>query len=477
VISGHKLNPTFNKNTTSYTVNTSKDYLTFTTVKPTQSEATYVVEGNTSFKTGNNIVTITVTAPDGKTTKTYTLNVEKAGSSNNNLASLEVVGYNLVPVFHKGVTFYTVDIPNNVNSILIQATTEDSEATISGDGLKQVITGENYFDVIVTSGAGTKKTYTILVTRDTSDNNYLASLYSDYGEWDKEFLKTENSYIITVPYDIDKIELYGSLEDAGASVIGLQEYSLFVGDNDISITVISESGQMNVYKIRVVREESVSVYLTDISVNGYDLDPNFNKEIFEYFITVNNEITSLDLSYVKEDAKANVVVSGNESFEVGMNEVHISVLASDNTEQEYILYVNRSMSTNNFLKTLSTDVGSLDPTFNPNTLEYNVLVESDVDTIHVYASTMDSSAVITSKIGNDNPYTLEKGLNKIQVKVRSSIGVTRTYTLNVNRKMSSNNNLLNIEVYAGANKELQELSFQKDILEYVINLDSPYNRK
>lgn len=447
VISGHKLNPTFNKNTTSYTVNTSKDYLTFTTVKPTQSEATYVVEGNTSFKTGNNIVTITVTAPDGKTTKTYTLNVEKAGSSNNNLASLEVVGYNLVPVFHKGVTFYTVDIPNNVNSILIQATTEDSEATISGDGLKHVITGENYFDVVVTSGAGTKKTYTILVTRDTSDNNYLASLYSDYGEWDKEFLKTENSYIITVPYDIDKIELYGSLEDAGASVIGLQEYSLFVGDNDISITVISESGQMNVYKIRVVREESVSVYLTDISVNGYDLDPNFNKEIFEYFITVNNEITSLDLSYVKEDAKANVVVSGNESFEVGMNEVHIKVTreVSEDVilENEYILYVNRQMSTNNFLQTLYLSEGELSPEFDKNTLNYEVTVSSEIDEVTVYAVPEDNTSKITSGVGLK---LLNFGKNMIEIKVRSSIGVTRTYTVTITREESSNNELLDLIV-------------------------------
>ncbi len=475
VVKGHTLTPKFNSNTDTYSLNASKELLEFTTIKTSEDEATYEIIGNKDFVTGENMVTIRVTAPDGETTKDYILNVNKEASKNNNLASLRVVDYELTPVFHKGVIFYAVDVDNNLNSIVIEAIPEDNASTITGVGRQTLKTGENYFDIVVESEAGTTKTYTILVTKEASDNNYLASLSASDGSLNPSFDKLVNNYEITVPNEITSIEIFGALEDATASVKGFDTYNLNVGENTVEILVTSESGKTNIYEIKIIRQSIISPLLVNLEAQNYSLDPEFNKEIFEYFITVDNEVTSLNLTYTPEDENAVVTVTGNENFAVGMNEVHISILASDNTEQEYILYVNRSMSTNNFLKTLSTDGGSLDPTFNPNTLEYNVLVESDVDTIHVYASTMDSSAVITSKIGDDNPYTLEKGLNKIQIKVRSSIGVTRTYALNVNRKMSSNNNLLNIEVYAGSNKELQELSFQKDVLEYVINLSSPYD--
>jgi hypothetical protein len=475
VVKSHTLSPKFNSNTDTYSLNTSKELLEFTTIKTSEEEATYEIIGNKDFVTGENIVTIRVTAPDGETTKDYILNVNKEASKNNNLTSLRVVDYELTPVFHKGVIFYAVDVDNNLNSIVIEATPEDNASTITGTGRHNLKAGENYFDIVVTSEAGATKTYTILVTKEASDNNYLASLSTSDGYLNPNFDKLINQYEVVVPNEITSIEIFGTLEDATASVKGFDTYNLNVGENTIEILVTSESGKTNIYEIKIIRESIISPLLVNLEVENYSLDPEFNKEIFEYFITVDNEVTSLNLTYIPEDENATITVTGNENFVVGMNEVLIKVTASDNTEQEYILYVNRSMSTNNFLKTLSTDVGILDPNFNPNTLEYNISVESDVDVIRVYASTMDSSAVITSKIGNDNPYTLEKGLNKIQIKVRSSIGVTRTYTLNVNRKMSSNNNLLNIEVYAGANKELQELSFQKDILEYEINLNSPYD--
>ena len=87
VVKSHTLSPTFNKTTENYTLTTSGTYLDFTTIKPTESEATYVVTGNENFVTGENTVTIEVTAPDGETKKTYTLTVTKTGSKNNNLSS------------------------------------------------------------------------------------------------------------------------------------------------------------------------------------------------------------------------------------------------------------------------------------------------------------------------------------------------------------------------------------------------------
>ena len=175
------LSPKFNSNTDTYSLNTSKELLEFTTIKTSEEEATYEIIGNKDFVTGENIVTIRVTAPDGETTKDYILNVNKEASKNNNLTSLRVVDYELTPVFHKGVIFYAVDVDNNLNSIVIEATPEDNASTITGTGRHNLKAGENYFDIVVTSEAGATKTYTILVTKEASDNNYLASLSTSDG--------------------------------------------------------------------------------------------------------------------------------------------------------------------------------------------------------------------------------------------------------------------------------------------------------
>ena len=473
VVKSHVLSPTFNKNTENYTLTTSGTYLDFTTIKPTESEATYKVTGNENFTTGENTVTIEVTAPDGETKKTYTLTVTKSGSKNNNLASLEVEGYQIIPNFHKVITFYSLEVPNDLNSVVITATTEDPNATITGDGLQKIETGENYFEVVVTSESGTEKKYTILINKEASDNNYLGNLFLSEGELTPEFDKETTSYGVTVPYTVSEITLTGDPEDSHATVTGLTTYQLQDGLNTIVITVTSESGLVRTYTVKVTKEETVSAYLTSLEATGYELDTPFNKELFEYYITVGNEVTELDLNYTTEDKNATVVITGNENFEIGMNEIHIEVTASDGeTKEEYILYVNREFSTNNYLSSLSVDKGTLDPEFDPKTLTYNVEVEREVDKITVSATTEDKSAAIISGTGEHN---LNLGNNVIQVKVKSSIGITRTYKINVLRKQSSNN-YLSILVVSNKGEALTLTpSFNKLTNEYNVTIGNDLN--
>ena len=473
VVKSHTLSPTFNKTTENYTLKTSGTYLDFTTIQPTESEATYVVTGNENFVTGENTVTIEVTAPDGETKKTYTLTVTKTGSKNNNLSSLAVEGYQMIPKFHKATTFYSLEIPNNLNSIVITATAEDPNATITGIGLQKIETGENYFEVVVTSEAGTEKKYTILVNKEASDNNYLGSLFLSEGELQPEFDKETISYGVTVPYTVSEITLTGSPEDSHATVTGLTTYPLQDGENNIVITVTSESGLVKTYTVKVTKEETISAYLIDLEAKGYELDTEFNKELFEYYITVGNEVTELDLSYTPEDKNATVNVTGNENFEIGMNEVHIEVTSSDgNLTEEYILYVNREFSTNNYLSSLSVDKGTLNPNFDPKTLTYNVEVERNIERINVSATTEDKSATIISGTGE---HTLNLGNNLIQVKVRSSIGITRTYKINVLRKQD-NDNYLSILVVSNKGEALALTpNFNKLTNEYTVSAGNDLN--
>jgi hypothetical protein len=473
VVKGHILTPTFTKDTTEYHLTTSKTNLEFTTIQPTEPNATYEILNNHDFTTGRNTVTIKVTAPDEVTTKEYKLIVTKEGSKNNNLANLEVVGYPIKPKFHKGVTLYTTEVANDVNSVVIRATKEDEGATVTGDGLKVISTGENYFEIVVTSETGDKKVYTVLITKEESDNNYLASLSVSEGTLSPDFNKETNNYTLTVPNEIDSVVINGKTEDINATVNGFQTHHLVVGENHIPITVTSESGLVNIYNITITRSSIISAYLTKLEVENFDLDTEFNKEIDEYFITVPNDINDLNIIATPEDNLAKISITGNENFEIGMNEVHILVTASDQTTtKEYILYVNKEMSTNNYLSSLVPSVGTLSPEFNPTTLEYTVEVPRETESITISATTQDKSATITKGTGE---HQLTVGDNIIQIKVKSSIGITRTYKVNVKRKPDANNFLKNLKVSHISNTLDFTPEFNKETNEYNLTVDSDLN--
>lgn len=90
--------------------------------------------------------------------------VPKNYSSNNNLTNLEIEGFKLENDFKKDILEYTVSVPNDTKKIKINATKEDSKASISGTGEFEVTEGENNFEIKVTAENGNEKVYKIKVT-------------------------------------------------------------------------------------------------------------------------------------------------------------------------------------------------------------------------------------------------------------------------------------------------------------------------
>ena len=89
--------------------------------------------------------------------------LEASYSKNNNLKSLSVDGLKLEPSFDKNTTSYKVEADSNTTSVNIKASVEDSKSKVSGTGKKEVLEGENKFNIIVTAQNGSSKTYTIIV--------------------------------------------------------------------------------------------------------------------------------------------------------------------------------------------------------------------------------------------------------------------------------------------------------------------------
>lgn len=90
-------------------------------------------------------------------------------SSNNKLSSLSIEGVSLTPKFSKDTLTYSASVDNDKTSVVISATKDDSSATLSGTGTKELVEGTNKFNVVVTAANGSSRTYSILITRKEAD--------------------------------------------------------------------------------------------------------------------------------------------------------------------------------------------------------------------------------------------------------------------------------------------------------------------
>ena len=94
-------------------------------------------------------------------------------STNNNIKDLIVKGYDLKKVDNNN---YILTVTNDVTSVEVNATAEDSKAQVSGTGVKELKVGENNIEVIVTSESGSQNKINIKITR--KDGYYLEDLDS-----------------------------------------------------------------------------------------------------------------------------------------------------------------------------------------------------------------------------------------------------------------------------------------------------------
>ncbi len=187
-VSPGTLSPSFTAGTQNYTVDvaTAIAEMTVSATKsdvnavisgdvPNEGHATLTLDGPGTTK----LVSIIVTAPNG-TSKTYTITVKRAApSSDDNLAGLTVSSGALDPDFASGILSYTVDVANNVDSVIISATKSDPNAVMSAFGsviaaagtptgqVPVTLRGRRVkVDITVTAQDGlSTKTYTITVIR------------------------------------------------------------------------------------------------------------------------------------------------------------------------------------------------------------------------------------------------------------------------------------------------------------------------
>ncbi len=484
------LNPAFAGTTTSYTASVANP-VTSVTITPTAADPTATItvngtavnsgspSGNISLAVGQNTISTVVTAQDGATTKTYTLVITRAPSSNAKLYAMHPSNGTLSPGFTGANTSYTESVPSSTSSITITPTTADAGATVTVNGNTvasgtaspslPLVVGPNTITTIVTAQDGsTTMTYTITVTRAQSPNSFLSALSTSSGTLSPAFSPTTTSYSVTVDNTVSSITVTPTAQDAGAtiSVNGYPVQSgtasgpvtLVVGENNqIPVIVTSQDGSTNhSYTLNVTRLLSANAKLTSMHPSNGTLSPAFNGNTTSYTTTVSNAVASITITPVSSDDAASITVNGVPvgsgsasppiSLSVGANAISTVVTAADGTTTKtYTLTVTRTGANNANLSAFHPSNGTLSPSFTPATTSYTASVSNAVSSMTVTPTTADANATVTvngqavSSGSASQSIALVAGPNTITTVVTAQDGTTtKTYTLTVNRAPSSN---------------------------------------
>lgn len=449
-------------------------------VTPSDSKSIVQINNNVGnsrdiiLSEGQNKVTVKITAEDGRTTKSYIINITQksnAISSNAFLKSLTITGVDLEPAFDKNVLKYTGSVNNEVSSITINAEKEheNSKVEFNGKTSNTVLLDKKTNVILVKVTAEdnqSEKVYELTINKleqhviDNSNSN-LETLTVSKGELSPAFSKSVVQYDVSVENDITEISFTAASEIEGASVKinGKDSPALIselkTGTNSITVTVTAKDGvTKKTYTVNVNRSSTPvtvenNANLGSLTFNKGELSPIFDKSITSYTLTVEYDVTSISVDASSEISGASVKIADKTSpavisgLTVGSNSVNVVVTAKDGVNKKtYTINIVRETETlndnnNTFLSSLTSDTGTITPGFDKNIESYSISVENNVTSLKLTAvpEISGASVKINGKASPASISDLAEGVNNIDIEVTAKNEINKkTYSVIVTRK-------------------------------------------
>jgi gliding motility-associated-like protein len=488
----------FDSGTYTYNTTVTSDVTAFT-LKPvaTNDGSTITVNGAALNTTYGNAITlqyfsvvepieIVVTAGDGTTQKTYTVNVTRNFSTNNLLQSL-TMNVNgtitpLIPVFDPATNDYTMVISNpSITGVVIAPVAQDSHAELRVGGVF-VATGTSKFvalqggvnviPVNVFSFGGGNNTYNITINRAySSDAGLINIILSGNAGYSAIINQATNNLTATIPNNVTAIRLSPNASDPGGTVITVNGYAisggasdnvpLAVGDNVFTVGITAaDNSNTQYYTVHAIRLPYVDVTLSSLAVDKGALAPAFSPAVTSYTVVVASSDNAITVTPVASAADASVTAGGqtidastpsytNGALFAGNQRITVRVTAPDGVNfASYALNVLRPSVSQAFLGNIVLSSGAISPVFSRNTVNYTASVAGNVSSVNFTPVTAEATSVITVTNGGNtttiSPATpfalipLNVGANVVTTTIASQDGsTTKTYTVIITRAVPS----------------------------------------
>lgn len=166
--------------------------------------------------------------------------------------------------------------------------------------------------------------------KDKSNVKNLKSLTVEQYKLEPDFSPDITEYSLTIGRDVENLVIEAEAEDENATVEITGNNGLLLGTNTVNVKVTAEDGTVRTYKINVTKVEEVGLKLSELTVGGFVLSPEFSSDVYEYTLNIGDtSITSLDIVANAEDENVNVEIVGNNNLKPGENIITILVSSDD----------------------------------------------------------------------------------------------------------------------------------------------------
>lgn len=253
------------------------------------------------------------------------------------------------------------------------------------------------------------------------------------------------------------IELkFKAKEEGTTSIVANGE---FYNSNGENIDINFEEEQIQIKKLEEIQQEVTdqdnnikndNSFLEILRLDKEGITPNFNKEITEYYITVDNSTNNLQVTAIPENRKSKIEIKGNNNLKSGINKIEIIVTSEDDTQKKvYNINVTKTSNleaSNTNLVTLAIENATLYPEFYTDILNYKAEVSNDVKDLNILAIPEKEASQVSIQ-GNTN---LKEGKNTVIIKVIAENKITeKNYIIEVYKRNSQE------EVQALENQEIK----------------------
>lgn len=280
------------------------------------------------------------------------------------------------------------------------------------------------------------------------------------------------NYALMVDTNTSKVNITATKTDNLSVITGdIGEKTLNYGENTFKINVKSESGVTKTYTVVVTRQDyrSDENGLKSISVsNAYF---TFKPDILRYDLEVDKEISSVTIKSTLIDPKATYLEGSatmTKPLIIGNNKIEIKVKAENGTIKTYTINIvrNDGKSSVNSLSSLSVVGYEKMIDFIPETLSYNISVPSTVKEAEIKSNMTSTKSTYVESFGN-RKVSLNPGINKVEIKVKSEKNVVKTYIINITREDPKDNTVLKT-----LKVDIEDFKFDPKVLEYKLEVSN-----
>ena len=242
--------------------------------------------------------------------------------------------------------------------------------------------------------------------------------------------------------------------DYGEAEMAIEEENKLTQKNEM---IESAQDVVEAQRQEEISTDSSNVLLDSLHLDKEGINPNFQNDVTEYYLIVDEKTENLEIDAIPENKNASVKITGNTNLKVGENEVKIQVISEDrNSKKDYVIHVtktNNAEDANANLETLAIENYNLLPEFQETQTQYNVTVSNMTDKVNILAIPVNSKASVKIS-GNDD---LKVGDNIIEIEVIApNKSTNKKYIINIKKRTDEEEISYNEQIQNNA-KDLQTI--------------------